>query len=576
MKKFLMLMLTLLFALTLTLGVFGCKKDDSNSSSNSQVEEPEEELSLVTRPPVVQQMALNFSELTVEEALDSTQYVEQTADIALKGVVLGDLVKDLLGDTLIFDFYSDGNWYLGELGNENFAPFNSVVNALFNYEIISGKPLSLNEEELAKFGEKTVISILEGQFNFRIKNLFVQACPEEGYLKEIIPPMFDMTVNELCDLLNGEVTFFEEYLELCQGVFAPIADEEVYLIIDEVSIFLKNLLGNEDIVLDEIKALYGDVLIRDFFDATGDLDVDAVIESLASQLINVTALRKNADKINAIAKTFIHMLEAPLSVVRLDHLVPVRILIDDANLLLDVFFRDSETLNVFFTELKHLYGDTLLADIFAGIANFDFDEVIEMVENVLESAFEDNGELINAVSTLLVYMIDGTLGHFEIDSNLPAKEFINALRNVIDQFAQTENLDNLYNEWLNEVGDISFMDLLNENKNTSMEQLLTEMFDVFEFMLPRNAEKINAVEITFKSIFIGTLSAPGVKEELFASELLNAIADLGEALGLTASEVVFLRELAGMYEGVLIEDFEAFTSEIKLKDIYPLFNYLLV
>jgi uncharacterized protein YjbI with pentapeptide repeats len=153
------------------------------------------------------------------------------------------------------------------------------------------------------------------------------------------------------------------------------------------------------IACEELKALYGDTVARDIFNAIPEFLVDDVISAAETVLVSIGALEKHADKINAVTKLATDMLTATLRRVNLDGSVLVATLIDDANLVSDIFYKDIQTLNIFFEEVKALYGDTLARDIFNAIPGFIIDNVISAAVSVLKDIMPE-ADVIDDIAKL--------------------------------------------------------------------------------------------------------------------------------------------------------------------------------
>jgi hypothetical protein len=140
-----------------------------------------------------------------------------------------------------------------------------------------------------------------------------------------------------------------------------------------VNLFVQNDALNT--VFDGIANMYGETVARDIFSAIPEFLVDEVISAVETVLLSIEGLEVYADKISAVAKLATDMLTGTLATVNLDGSVLVATLIDDANTISDVFFRESETINVFCEELKELYGDAPAREIFSAIPEFDINEI---------------------------------------------------------------------------------------------------------------------------------------------------------------------------------------------------------
>ena len=331
MKKFLTTILSILLVVIMSTSLIACNREDDNGKDDnkqqSSVEEPKAP-ELVNREVFTLALESNVMGITLnqlESAVTTETGLLDLREIVFRDILLGDIAQLLIGETVSFGYYDDGNWYLS-----NGAKFTPVPNAIFNYKLSEGGALALSEAQLALYGKNTVLSCFTELFAINASQVIPQL---PGDLGAILNVFMNITVQELYDLTAGNPQFFVDFLNetrastlvgaLLEGASYAVASEygELFAAVNNMTdallagsianpSFNANVLvldlidSTHDIfncfissaVIDEIfeqaAILYEDTTVADFAAATKDLLVDAVIGSLANVVIAAAPVNK--------------------------------------------------------------------------------------------------------------------------------------------------------------------------------------------------------------------------------------------------------------------------------------------
>lgn len=575
MKKLLALLLSLLLTAALTIGLFACDNNEEYSSSENkqsasatdeEVEMPEG-LTLVNNLSFEQKMLLSVSELSVGEVLDIAGGYEAPI-ILFNGITVGDIAQELLGHKLIFGLYSDGNWYSGEFGDEKFAQFNRVANALFNYKLGSGESLGLSKQELEMCGKNKVIGFVESQFGVKLENKVIDACPEDGYLKNFIPKLLQLTVNDLSALIEGDNSFFEEYLIATEDDFIALEDASISEIILEFKYFIKKLAkkSNLDLFFDNLAELFSGFTFSDMPNALDEIEVDAFLQALCSS-INEEYSQVSADLYELLALVNSGTIANPM-INQNATVVEVVVAYQD---LLHHFVMDMR-MEAVFDEIKKIYEGVLLRDLTMSSHSIKVDAIISSLSNVLKTVSNKKEYLIDSVEQLLKDLLSGTFSNAGIDVNVPAFVLVQDLKAVTDCLYQSEELSQLYEDWLVEVQNMTFADLLDENADYSINQMLTNINDFIVNDSPILADELCGIISTLNVILNGSIGEPELKADLTVGELLNLFVEILDLFDAPSADVQAVIDFANLYNDLLIEEFEQVIYEIKIKDLMKNFG----
>ncbi|MBQ3572896.1 MAG: hypothetical protein IJA15_08715, partial [Clostridia bacterium] len=303
-------------------------------------------------------------------------------------------------------------------------------------------------------------------------------------------------------------------------------------------------------------------------DATLDFYVDSVIASLAKVLTSIKAIREHSDKINAVAATLEDVLDGTLRTIRLDGSVPVCELIDDADLLADAFFYDSETLNVFFEELKGLYGDTIAKNIFTAILDFDVNDVINSITNVLVSvkAIRDRSELVYDIAEVLEIMLEGTLGEVRLHGTRKMADLVMAAYDVVAHFTEEEFVKVISEEIAGLYGDALTREFLTAIPGFFIDDVVAAAANVINVIFPDEPVVDQAAKLIM-DLLDGRLNAPGVQgQQLITVVIEDVKAILYNYYKSDASDVVFA-ELIKLYEGAMVKDVVQATLDLPVEEV---------
>jgi hypothetical protein len=256
--------------------------------------------------------------------------------------------------------------------------------------------------------------------------------------------------------------------------------------------------------------------------------VDDVINAIANVVASIDVIKAHEAKIDAIAALLTDILTGTLVTINLDGTVLVSDLIDDANAISDVFFRDSNIINVACEEAKALYGNTIAGHIFSAIPAFMVDDVINAIANVAKLIIGKEC-LISDVARLATDVLDGQLGIIGYHANALVTVILTDVKLIVEHltaspvvYATFAELNVLYNEAI--IGDI-----IQETLAIELRDLVTSIANVIVTALPVESKCIvRDIANVINNVFEGKLSSIGfAKDELVTDTLanINAIVD---------------------------------------------------
>lgn len=381
MKKSLIAVIIAVALVGVSLGVMGVtgvfspnsSSPSSSSSSGSSTQENSSSSSSGNELYRVERDSLqNILSSNVETANMKEVYLLLEGDTAViqkltSGIYIGEMAHALLGEVIAFGYYSDGNWYVDAPGEANFKKFNKVTNVIFNYQIGCGEPLAFSKTDLSIYGDKTVISFIEGQFNEKVA--------EGGIVESILPllpdgiegiinRLLEMTVQDLYNISDGDYTFVTNFIDQTD--------------IDEIINFLFDVIElSQDAKYTQLRT--------------------ALCETFNGKVKNVE-INENA-QVNTLISAY--FASAP---------------VNDTNITAEFY-------------LTKLYRNVLIKDFKTTTEEFEVDEIIEIVfEIALAEADEQKSAQIEKWQEYLTDIFDGKLKELKINANAnledPIKEIL--------------------------------------------------------------------------------------------------------------------------------------------------------
>lgn len=454
-----------LLSFLLTLGSVGtlvsCKKQVEDDSSQPISSLPDSEYSSteddfpekVERLGVQARLVTNLNTVSLADAVLAADKLADNPLILIQsvasGITVGDLLKDVAGDILSFDYYDDGYWYLA-----SGVKFTVVLNAIFSYEILSDEPLNLTQNQLERWGDRSIIECFGDMFAIKIETVISQAL---GVSADYIAPLLAMTVRDLYNMTCGDYTFiinvFTDYpiATLARMVgdviiaSAPENEQDDYsekaalvvkYITDNVGGTLSAIECAEDYTVsqfftglgqilvvvypasadiinqsvNQISQLYKDVLMKDLFKATFASEGNKVLEAV-STLLKLCIPQSEQTAI----QSFIEILSKAFSVDENSTLIvnsekTVAEFVNEIAAALQKNYPTNTELAVYvLTQIAQLYGEGKLASFVQATKNINKTQFKNAVINIAKTAGAAQEEL-DKISLFIDQAFEQTLG----------------------------------------------------------------------------------------------------------------------------------------------------------------------
>lgn len=456
-----------LLSFLLTIGSIGtlvsCKKQVEDDSLQPISSLPDSEYSSVTddlpekveRLGVQAQLVTNLNTVSLADVVLSVDEFTDNPLILIQslahGITVGDLLKDVAGDILSFDYYDDGYWYLA-----SGMKFTVVLNAIFSYEILSDEPLNLTQKQLERWGDRSIIECFGDMFAIKTENVISQAL---GVSADYIKPLLAMTVRDLYNVTCGDYTFiinaFTDYpiatvANMVGDVIiasAPEVEQDDYrekaalvvkYITDNVGGTLSAIecaegytvsqffigLGQNLVVIypsaadvikinesvKQISELYKDALMKDLFKAILTLDGNKAFEAALTILkLWVPQSEQN------LTQSFIEILSKAFSVDKNGVLIvntekTVAEFINEIAAALQTSYPNDTAATVYaLTQIARLYGESKLANFVQATKNIDKKQFKNTVINIAKKAGASQ-EVTDKIALFIDQAFEQTLG----------------------------------------------------------------------------------------------------------------------------------------------------------------------
>lgn len=454
-----------LLSFLLTLGSIGtlvsCKKQVEDDSSQPISSLPDSEYSSteddfpekVERLGVQARLVTNLNTVSLADAVLAADKLADNPLILIQsvasGITVGDLLKDVAGDILSFDYYDDGYWYLA-----SGVKFTVVLNAIFSYEILSDEPLNLTQNQLERWGDRSIIECFGDMFAIKIETVISQAL---GVSADYIAPLLAMTVRDLYNMTCGDYTFiinvFTDYpiATLARMVgdviiaSAPENEQDDYsekaalvvkYITDNVGGTLSAIECAEDYTVsqfftglgqilvvvypasadiinqsvNQISQLYKDVLMKDLFKATFASEGNKVLEAV-STLLKLCIPQSEQTAI----QSFIEILSKAFSVDENGTLIvnsekTVAEFVNEIAAALQKNYPTNTELIVYvLTQIAQLYGEGKLASFVQATKNINKTQFKNAVINIAKTVGAAQ-EVLDKIALFIDQAFEQTLG----------------------------------------------------------------------------------------------------------------------------------------------------------------------
>lgn len=579
MKRFFSLLLTSVLCVTCSAALIGCKSDDTSSpdQSSSIVDTPVEEPTIVQLTPADTQISENLEKISL---YDLKTAEDSYAKLLFKDVSVGNVIKTFLDANFVIggepvitvNRYSDGSWRSLENGVNK---FDDVTNAIFNYELFSGSGLGLNKAQLDVYGNKKVVDL-------SLTALFGQKISVEGLLGgqsggmvpsvnttdyedtlAILKPVLYITVAELDDLsLNGPTALITkfgnvaaaDYIGACCEIIKAFATDETEV---------------RDRVLVEIKAqaheLYEEVAIKDIVAATAALEIDDMIGSINSVILEAGV---SAPLSNAVTHLFETIFDGTVGAPEFDDTITIQMLISGVQDISDSLFK-RELLDKVYGNLLKLYGTEALAKDFVGATMaLEIHDVLDAVADVL--IVVANGNAAEAVKEVVAYvktLVSGTIGDPVFASEtVTTNEVIAAIKEKTGKYVTNDALTEAYARLTSLYEGKLFKDFAADTKALDADDVIEAIGSVIKAAKIIDDAKTDAI-----LAFVGTL----LSIDLETSESAMTVSDLAESVKalidvFVAENAAFdeiYADIVALYGDTLLADFAQATKALKIDEI---------
>lgn len=443
MKRLLAILLTVVLSIACVLTIVGCKKPNDNNSSSSSSSSS----SVVETPEVVKRdvnaiIQENSQAITVADVINAKDDYSILKRKTLHGVMLGDILKESFGKQFMFDYYSDGNWYLS-----NGTKFSALANAIYNHEVLSGKALELSDAQLKAFGKQKFVNAVLSPFSITVDTMLGQM-PQD--MLAAFKPLLDMTVENFNDMCKGNYEYLKtEYSKMpvdtmLDGValissFAATSgsetDAQLYIT------FLKHLLTGtlSSVTIDGETSV--SALIEDF----------AAIVKANATFIGEDGTTDEAAKSAYYAKIddFVEFLEGKVggtvgapefgeNVKASDFVIEV---INKAKELFGKEPAEGETETVAWDKIEEyiraFFGDTLAKDMLSYVVNdAGLSEIFDFAGEMVSSFYPQSYNLVISAKSMLNSLFGGTLAQPELNTDGSIGSVLDFAGDLVDFIAE--------------------------------------------------------------------------------------------------------------------------------------------
>ena len=584
MRRFLMLLLSLILVLTLFTGAACTKKGNENSSNDSSQQEsvkPEPPaLEIITRDDVVQTVESNANMISLMDTYLLYKGNNQIVKKVFNGVVVGDFMSKALDGIIMVGYGSDGNWYV-TADPYNPTKFNAVMNAIFNYQIASGKPLALSPIELTLYGGQKLINVFGTQFGiYNIDSMLTEILPATS--APFIKRMLGMTVNDLYAISSGDYTYFENFIEQTHP------DEIINLVFDLAYMFGYSFPQTQATLVDLIEYdEYGlfineDVLVSDILASLEEIatfagveNADAMFEDLATLLGEETAIGEVVNVlmeiefdviVDSFAKAFVQLY--PNDATLIDEIFATfkakadgkigELVINEQNISVwidDVIAKVEDQALVASLEAVSdlLYGITV-ENLLNGFGALEVDAVIDTIANIATAYLAEDAKLISDVKVLLQRIFGGTIESVTYNENLLVGELLASINDITSYFIESSVLSATFDELQALYDSTTLGRLTDDTMALDIDCVITSSVSVLSEAI-EDAEGLRELEEILCNLLDGTIGEPIVDESYLqenGNKTLNELVgeyftsinetEMQKFLNLTLKDIVSLVE----------------------------------
>ncbi|MBR3864846.1 MAG: hypothetical protein IKJ19_07040 [Clostridia bacterium] len=578
MRRFLTLLLSLILVLTLFTGAACTKKGDSSQQESVKPEPPA--LEIITRDDVVQTVETNVNMISLMDTYLLYKGNNQLVKKVFNGVVVGDFMSKALDGIIMVGYGSDGNWYV-TADPYNPTKFNAVMNAIFNYQIASGKPLALSQIELTLYGGQKLINVFGTQFGiYNIDSMLTEILPATS--APFIQRMLGMTVNDLYALSSGDYTYVENFIEQTHP------DEIINLVFDMASLLGYSLPKTQATLVDLIEydeyglfinedVLVGDILasLEEMATFAGVENADAMFEDLEMLLGEETSIGEVVNVlmeiefdviVDSFAKAFVELY--PNDATLIDEIFATfkakadgkigELVINEQNVSVwidDVIAKvEDQALVASLEAVSDLLYDITVEDILHGFGALLVDDVIDTLATIASVNTPENAQLIEDVMVLLQKVFDGTIESLQYNPNLYVSELLVSVNDIINNFVVNDILDEAFKE-LEALYDHTTLGSLNDDTMAlDIDCVITSSVSVLSEAI-EDAEGLRELEEILCNLLDGTIGEPIVDESYLqenGNKTLNELVgeyftsinetEMQKFLNLTLKDIVSLVE----------------------------------
>lgn len=558
-KKILILTLVLVLALS----SFACNKrseaDSQGNSAESSIPEPPKVPQKLERADATTIVTDNLMLVTPRDLVGIAEEEVNPLEVIFGDLMIGDVAKMLLSEVLYFDYYDDGQWRLS-----NGTAFGAVPNAIFSYQIGSGKPLALDDTQLALYGNNTVLSCFSELFATNLENLPLG----EGDLAQIIGDLSKITVQDLYDLTCGDITFFVDYLregevDLFAGALCEILSQVAGVQID--STMLKQALSGtlaapeidvEYILLTAIPELIAEVQ---------DEQANAILTFVCETVIEWLSESESEPVVeDLLAKLYQKLYEAEIQPILAEYgemtLEQIDAELTDGMLITIL----PESVVAYFDNFQATLND-FIAEIEALIAgeNQELMAVVSEIDALYSlQALANQGVIPQEVYALIDALIDGPFSNPRFNIELLVSRLLELVMDVVDAYVEQNGSDIYLSPIYGMVEEIAVLYhdvIIGDFIDATLSLHIDDVIYALECMTDQIIAHalIRETYILLRGVFTGTVGELGIDANARAELLIDYMYELANSTGYGYANEATFNQMYSEYGDMTITEFIA-------------------
>ena len=185
-------------------------------------------------------------------------------------------------------------------------------------------------------------------------------------------------------------------------------EQSVSVMLSDIEAILAHFVESAVVttVIAELSELYGDTAINTIGEATLELAIDDIVDSVAQVLI---AGLGEEEKIEAIATLIKDLLGITVSTFGYHGEQLITVVLADVKAIVDSFGVENAIVDEAFAQVSALYEGVMIDTFVAETLVLDFDKMANAIASVLAVAMPEEAELISAIAKLVTDVAGGTV-----------------------------------------------------------------------------------------------------------------------------------------------------------------------